>query len=499
MRSKLAPLLGILLAATCAPADDRPQPDGGGGGGATRPNILFCIADDWGWPHAGAYGNDAVVQTPAFDRVAREGVLFRNAYVSSPSCTPSRNAILTGQWHWRLGAGANLWSTLGDELEVYPHLLRDAGYHVGSWRKSWGPGKLTGKWKGDPPAGKVYRGGFAEFLAARPAGKPFCFWLGAFDPHRGYKLHSGRESGMDPSEIKLFAHFPDHETVRGDVADYYFEVGRFDSDVARAIGLLEERGELEDTIVVVTGDHGMPFPRCKSNLYDSGTRVPLALRWGARVEQGQVLDGFVSTTDLAPTFLGAAGVEVPGAVTGRSLLPAVTGGGDADLRPHVIFGKERHVPAQEAPDRGGYPSRALRTPGFLVIRNHRPDRWPNGTPNWRQAAVAGAWYADTDNGPTKTYIVENRERDEAHGRSYRLCFGKRPALELYDLGRDPDQLVNVAGEEAYAARLAALEKQLTSELAAAGDPRHGGDSFDFDAVPYHGGAPKHPEHGKAGR
>ena len=155
-----------------------------------RPNILFCIADDWGWPHAGAYQNDAVLKTPAFDRIAREGVLFHNAYVSSPSCTPSRNAILTGQWHWRLGSGANLWSTLREDLQVYPHLLREAGYHVGSWRKSWGPGKLTGKWKGDPPAGKVYRGGFAQFLEARPEGKPFCFWLGASDPHRGYKLHS---------------------------------------------------------------------------------------------------------------------------------------------------------------------------------------------------------------------------------------------------------------------------------------------------------------------
>ena len=110
-----------------------------------RPNILFCIADDWGWPHAGAYG-EPVVKTPAFDRIAREGVLFHHAYISSPSCTPSRNAILTGQWHWRLGTGANLHSTLDQELKVYPHILADAGYYTGYWRKSWGPGKLDGKW-----------------------------------------------------------------------------------------------------------------------------------------------------------------------------------------------------------------------------------------------------------------------------------------------------------------------------------------------------------------
>ncbi len=162
-----------------------------------RPNILFCIADDWGWPHAGVYENDPVVKTPAFDRIAHEGVLFNHAYISSPSCTPSRNAILTGQWHWRLGAGANLWSTLDEDLQVYPQLLRDEGYHVGSWRKSWGPGRLDGKWKGNHPAGKVYPKGFAAFMADRPEGKPFCFWLGASDPHRGYKLNSGRDSGMD--------------------------------------------------------------------------------------------------------------------------------------------------------------------------------------------------------------------------------------------------------------------------------------------------------------
>ncbi|MGI9239668.1 MAG: sulfatase family protein [Verrucomicrobiales bacterium] len=458
-----------------------------------RPNILFCIADDWGWPHAGAYRNDSVLQTPAFDRVAREGVLFKHAYISSPSCTPSRNAILTGQWHWRLGPGANLWSTLDEALEVYPQILRDKGYHVGSWRKSWGPGRLDGRWKGDHPAGKVCKKGFAEFIADRPDGKPFCFWVGASDPHRGYKLNSGRDSGMDLSKIKLFPHYPDNEIVRGDVADYYYEVQRFDSDVAKAIALLEASGELDNTIIVVTGDHGMPFPRCKSNVYDCGSRVPLAMRWGARVKAGQVLDGFVSTTDLAPTFLTAAGLVVPEAMTGRSLLPAVLGGGDGDLRDHVLIGKERHVPGQEE-GLGGYPIRALRDHDFLYIRNYEPGRWPSGTPDWKSAARPGAWLADCDNGPTKTYIVENRDRDEAHRRFFELSFGKRPAVELFDLAKDPDQLVNVAGDASYAGVLARLGEQLTTELLASGDPRHdSSEAFDFDAVPYLGSAPTHPE------
>ena len=229
----------------------------------SRPNILFCIADDWGWPHAGAYG-DPVVRTPAFDRVAREGVLFERAFVSSPSCTPSRNAILSGQDFWRLGPGANLHSTLDREVPVFPLLLAEAGYHVGRWRKSWGPGRLgPGGWEGEHPAGRRYAGGFAEFLEARPEGAPFCFWLGASDPHRGYEQGSGAASGLDLAAIPLPGYWPDTPEVRSDVADYYYEVARFDGDVAAALALLEERGELEDTVVVVTGDHGMPFPRCK--------------------------------------------------------------------------------------------------------------------------------------------------------------------------------------------------------------------------------------------
>ncbi|NNE93096.1 MAG: sulfatase [Verrucomicrobiales bacterium] len=484
MKSIFTSAFAFLLTSLSASAED-------------RPNILFCIADDWGWPHASAYENDEVVQTPSFDRIAKEGVLFHHAYISSPSCTPSRNAILTGQYHWRLGPGGNLWSTLRQDLEVYPHLLRDAGYHIGSWRKSWGPGKLDGKWAKDHPAGKTVKGGFVEFLKNRPEGKPFCFWLGASDPHRGYKLNSGRESGMDLSKIKLFAHYPDHETIRGDVADYYFEVQRFDSDVGKALELLEQTGEAENTIVVITGDHGMPFPRCKANLYDCGARVPLAMRWPAKVKGGQVLNGFVSTTDLAPTFLAAAGLKIPSEMTGQSLIPAVTGGGDDALRPFVLTGKERHVPGQEAPNMGGYPCRAIRDHDFLYIRNYDVDRWPSGTPNWQKAAVSGAWLADCDNGPAKTYIVENKDQDEEHRRAWELCFGKRAAEELFDLKSDPEQIYNIAADPEYADELKRLSEKLTAELAAAGDPRHDDSvTFDFDAVPYLGGAPKHP---KAGR
>lgn len=483
-------VLGACLAAVTllpapVPAQDEP------------PNILFAIADDWGWPHASAYG-DPVVKTPSFDRIAREGALAHHAYVSSPSCTPSRGAILTGQWHWRLGGAANLWSVFPDRFETYQEVLKGAGYRTGVTGKGWGPGRT--ETEGRELAGRRFES-FEAFLAGLGEAQPFAFWLGTSDPHRPFRLGSGEESGMELDAIELPAAFPDHPDTRGDVADYYWEVQRFDALVGDALALLDEQGLDGNTIVVMTSDHGMPFPRCKSNVYDCGARVPLAVRWPDRLEAGVEIDVFLSLTDLAPTFLEAAGLPLPTATTGRSLIALLEAGNDeaaaekavaADGRDFVLTGKERHVPAQEAPDEGGYPSRAIRTLDFLYIRNFRPDRWPNGTPNQEQAAYPGAWYADTDNGPTKTYMIEQRDRDDEHRRLYGLAFAKRPAVEFYDLRTDPDQQVNVAADPEYEAIRDELGERLIEALRATGDPRATGDGDAFDEYPYLGGAPRHP-------
>jgi len=438
-----------------------------------------------------------VVQTPAFDRVASEGILFNQVYISSPSCTPSRNAVLTGQYHWRLGPGANLWSTLDPATPVYPLLLEDAGYKIGRFRKSWGPGDIS-NWERHPAGHDYTNSGFAAFMEERPADQPFCFWLGSSDPHRPYNRGSGVKSGIDPDKIKLFECFPDNEIIRSDVADYYYEVQRFDSLVASAIEVLEEYGELENTIIVVTGDHGMPFPRCKSNNYDSGARIPLAVRWGKGVKNpGRVLDDFISTTDLAPTFLDLAGVEIPELMTGQSFTNLLAsdneGKVDPDHRSYVLHGKERHVPGQEG-DMGGYPVRAIRTHDYLYIRNFKEDRWPSGTPNYKEAAIPYCWLGDCDNGATKTYMVDSREKDDLHSKLYDLAFGKRPAEELYDCIKDPEQLVNLAENPTYTEVREKLSSQLMVQLLATGDPRATGGGDEFDAVPYLGQGPRHPSY-----
>lgn len=445
-----------------------------------RPNILFAMADDWGWPHAGALG-DRVAATATFDRIAREGVLFDHAWVSSPSCTPSRNAILTGQQFWRLGEGANLHSTLDVALPNFMTLLGEAGYEVGHWRKAWGPGDWkAGGYESDPCGpGST----FDAFLARRDPDKPFCFWLGTSDPHRGYEAGSGKRSGIDLAQIELPACWPDREEVRSDVADYYFEVQRWDRDVGEALRLLQAKGALDDTIVVMTGDHGMPFPRGKGNLYDLGARVPLAVRWGRIGAPGRTDPRFVSLTDLAPTFLAAAGVAVPDAMTGRSLLPSLLAAAPLPIDPEdfVAFGRERHTPAQTLPSLVGYPSRAIRTRDWLLILNLEPERWPAGVPDGATHPIAR--FADCDDGPTKQLLAAGRD-DPALARSWQLCLDKRPAVELYDCRTDRWQVHDLAADPEHAATVAALRARLEQYLAATGDPRFTDVPVRFDDYPY---------------
>jgi arylsulfatase A-like enzyme len=450
------------------------------GGGQTRPNLLLCIADDWSWPHAGRYG-DGVVKTPTFDRIATEGVLFTRAFCAAPSCSPSRASILTGQAPHRLEAGGNLWGFLPAKYPVYPDLLEQAGYVVGMHGKGWGPGNVIDRRHN--PAGPAFKS-FEQFLAAVPPDKPFCFWFGSNDPHRPYDPGSGAAAGMDPARVTVPPYLPDAPEVRNDLLDYYAEVQRFDRDVGRVLAALEKAGRLDDTIVVMTSDNGMPFPRCKTNLYDSGSRMPLAVRWGARVKGGRTCDAFVSLTDLCPTFLEAAGLQPAADVTGTSLLKLLTGDAEgAAGRDRVFVERERHANVRRGDQ--SYPSRAVRTDKFLYVRNFRPDLWPAGDPEvWKAVGPFG----DIDPGPSKTLLLSRRQ-DANFARYFDLACAKRPAEELYDLAKDPDQLHNLAADAAYLADLGRLRDELDRWMRQTADPRAaGGGAYEaFDYYPYFGG------------
>ncbi|MEQ8768260.1 MAG: sulfatase [Planctomycetota bacterium] len=460
-------LMGILLTAQAAAQD------------TNRPNILLAIADDWGWPHAGALG-DTVVRTPTFDRLAAGGILFENAFVSSPSCTPSRAALLTGRYHWGLEESANLWSTLQLKFRTYPEWLEAAGYHVGSWRKAWGPGRIEPGGRSVNPGGRRYKN-LGTFLDAKKSAQPFCFWLGTSDPHRPYEAGTGQEAGYDVDAIEVPEFYPDAREIRSDIADYYFEVERFDRDVGQALEELERRGLLENTIVIMTSDHGMPFPRCKSNLYDWGTRVPLVVKWGSRLKSGR-RDALVSLVDIAPTILEAASLEVPREMSGHSLMPLLKSDA-APWRDFVLFGKERHTPCQSPPSWAGYPCRAIRTKDHLYIENLFPGLWPAGVPE-EGGSTRGPGLSDCDGGPTKSYLVAHREDAP---RYWDLSFAKRPAEELYVVAEDRDQVRNRADAPELQSIKSALARRLGEELRRTGDPRALGEDAHFEDTPYYGG------------
>ena len=456
-----------------------------------RPNILFCIADDASYAHFGANG-DPIVKTPNFDRVAREGVRFTHSFCSSPSCTPSRSAVLTGRPFFQLEESGNLWSTLRKEkFAVYPDLLEQAGYAIGLTRKGWGPGDFKPGGFSRNPAGPQFKG-FGEFRKTVRDGQPWCFWFGSVDPHRPYEAGSGASSGKDLAKIRVPAFLPDEEVVRSDIADYLTEIERFDREIGEIIAQLEAAGELDRTLIVITSDNGMPFPRSKANLYDSGTRMPLAIRWPSRVPGGRTVEDFVSHRDFAPTFLEAAGLPVPAEMRGRSLLPLLTSGksGRVDSeRERVFFGRERHANVRAGAL--GYPSRAIRTREWLYIRNFEPDRWPAGDPESPAESEIERTFGDIDAGPTKAFMMENRASAKVAA-AWRLATEKRLAEELYDLTNDPDQLFNVASRADLRNTRDGLRGELNDWLARMGDPRAGTEPVKFDGYPYYGGKVKKP-------
>ncbi len=538
----LAGLLGIAGFATCSTsAAESPAPP------AKRPNIFFFFADDWG-RYAGIYDNHSVagssvnstIKTPAIDRLGRDGVCFTNAYVNSPSCTPCRSALFSGQYFYRTGRGAILRPAIWDEsIPAFPLMLEEAGYRIGFTYKAWGPGANP-----DAPFGgartRFAKAGsrfnrfshvvtqmvangkdreaakeelyaeclenFAMFLdegkASDEAAKPFLYYFGPTNTHRTWEKGSGRALwDMNPDDLKgkMPPFLADVPEIREDFCDYLGEVLALDAVLERFIKKLEQIGELDNTVIVMSGDHGIPgFPRAKCNLYDIGTGVPLLVRWPEKFRGGRTVEDFVNLMDLAPTFLEIAGLSPPACMTGRSLLPLLSSdqAGQIDpTRDFVVTGRERHVEQARA-DLTPYPQRALRTKDFLYVRNFCPERWPMGNPYHR--AQGDLWskrnelgrhtrftFADMDAGPTKTWLVLNGEKPEwqAH---WDYAFAKRPGEELYDLRNDPHCLVNVAEKPEYAEIRQTQSARLVDVLTSTGDPRMVDGGRHFEQAPYAG-------------
>lgn len=466
---------------------------------AAQLNILIAVADDWSYGHAGAYGAKWV-RTPAFDRVATEGLLFHHAYTPVAKCAPSRAALLTGRYPWQLEAAANHLCLFPPKFKTFMEALAEKGWFVGFTGKGWGPGvaldatgasrPMTGQPFNQRKAPRTaiglsdldYAANFSAFLEAVPPDKPWCFWYGGLEPHRPYEYGSGvRLAGKRLSDVpRLPAYWPDTEEVRQELLDYALEVEHFDQHLGRMLAQLEQRGQLDRTLVIVTSDNGMPFPRVKGYAYRDSARMPLAIRWPAGIRQpGRVIEDFVSFVDVAPTVLALAGLTARAGgmmpLSGRSWRPLLESRRAGQLtrgRDHALVGKERTDVGR--PNDWGYPIRGIVTRDFLYLRNYEPSRWPAGNPE--------TGYLDTDGSPTKTVILERGRRDRTD-LFWQLNFGLRPAEELYDLRSDPDCVRNLADQPQLARVKRQLQRQMERELKAQGDPRMLGQGHVFDQYP----------------
>lgn len=462
-----------------------------------RPNILFCISDDQSFPHTGAYGCDWV-KTPAFDKVAANGLLFTNAYTCNAKCAPSRAAVLTGRNSWQLEEAANHVGYFPNTFKTVFESLKDAGYQTGRTAKGWAPGiirevngvprELIGKnysqLKTTPPAEGMntidYASNFSAFLDDCTDKTPFVFWYGGTEPHRRYEYGSGIKAGKKLSDIdRVPPYWLDNDTVRTDMLDYALEVEYFDTHLMRMMDDLEQRGMLHNTLIVVTSDNGMPFPRCKAQEYPSSCHMPLAIMWADGIQKpGRTINDFVSFIDYAATWLEVAEIEEQASgmqpITGNSLVPIFVSEKEGRVEAHrnfVLVGKERHDAGR--PYDVGYPIRGIISDDYVYLKNFETDRWPTGCPE--------TGYLDCDGSPTKTVML-NTYSTENH-KYWQYSFGKRGEEEFYVRASDNACLYNRTTDRYVSEDKEFWKSKMLQLLKEQYDPRMLGNGDVFDTYP----------------
>jgi len=348
---------------------------------------------------------------------------------------------------------------------------------------------------------------FKDFLSKKRDGQPFFFWYGSTEPHREFEKDSWKKNNKKLEDVEVPAFLPDNGIVRGDLLDYAIEIEWFDYHLQQMLEYLKEIGELENTIVIVTSDNGMAFPRAKANSYEYGIHVPFAVRFPKMFPGGRIIDDPISFTDIAPTILELTGTSTNGMkpITGTSIVNMLNGKmqGLQSAEKYVYSGRERHSSSRYL--NWGYPQRAVRSKAFLLIWNMKPGRWPAGDPQSvntknkpqlfpkygidKNGHYHSDWaFTDIDGSPSLSFIVENRE-DEKISPFFKWATAKRPEFELYDVSKDPGCLHNLAGNSAYAQIERKMKTALRAQLVKTKDPRVvGPDPEIFDSYERYSGA-----------
>lgn len=435
-----------------------------------KPNLIIFITDDESWLERAPYGWSNL-NLPNFDRVAKEGVMFTRGYSSAPSCAPARASLLTGRNFWELEQGAYIQAFLPSKIKRLPKLLEEGGYHTGYTGKGWGPGMPAPDLPDEKnPAGKVYQSkkrktlkgmsdidypeNFKHFLEENKDGKPFMFWVGSIEPHSPYPPDAverlEKEKGITLDKVNMPPFIPKEQFEKEQKirASVWYELHRADEDLGRILKILEERGELENTIILVTGDNGTQISFSKATPYDWGVHVPFLMMWPSKVAGGRVVDDFVNFRDIAPTFLDAAKLPIPAEMSGRTLLPILTSGKSGRVeadRSFIVTGLEWHG---ELPPYNSA-ARAIRDENFEYIINYAK-RPANRVP------------------PHCIELQSNASKDGWE--------------ELYDVKNDPWTQKNLAADPKYAEVKEKMKAKLREYQLKTQDPRATGKMEIFDAT-----------------
>jgi N-sulfoglucosamine sulfohydrolase len=414
-----------------------------------KPNVLFILTDDHSVPHVGCYGNQDIM-TLNLDKFAGEGMRFDRAYVASPQCVPSRASLFTGRSPVDIDM-SRFSAPLPRAIKTYPEALRAAGWFTGVAGRTYHmDGAVTGMAPETQTVFDQYKlvtfpdrldfvkvgsgselqlAQFREFLDLKPAGKPFFLQLCSNDPHR--PLNTGGPVKHDPAKIQLPAHYPETQLVREDFARYYDEIAHFDVLFGEVMAELEKRDLASNTIVAFMGDNGAAQFRGKGTLYEFGVRVPLLVRWPGVVKPGSSSAELISGEDIAPTFLEAAGLPVPPEMTGKSFVKLLRG---------EPFEGRQFVFAERGAHGSNLPGNSadFDLGRVVVSRTHKLI--------YNALGELPYWPVDFAKEDFWKELVQMHEAGSLDARMEQLYFApSRPIFELYDLGKDPDEFNNLAG------------------------------------------------------
>lgn len=411
----IIPVLILILFASCGTQPKQKTEK-------NQPNFIVFIADDAAWNDCGPYGNN-LIKTPNINKLAEEGVVFDNAFLTTSSCSPSRCSILTGRYPHSTGA-QELHMPLPSEQLLFAGELQKAGYYTA----------LAGKYHiGEPREefNHIYGGGpsgcenWVKAIQERQKDKPFFMWLAAMDPHRSYKPNTIPEPHI-PSKVLVPSFLPDADSTRKDLALYYDEISRLDNYLGQVMAELKTQGVDENTLVIYMTDNGRPFPRCKTRMYDSGIKTPFIVRWPNKIQKGRT-SALISSIDIAPTFCELAGANMSETFQGLSFVPILEDY-SAKTRDYIVGEHNWH----------DYQSheRAIRNHKYLYIRNAFPEF--NATPP-----------ADAVNSLTYKEMIKMQQSDELNENQLDCFITPRVAEELYDVVQDPFQFNNLVGNTDY--------------------------------------------------